>query len=96
MRFRFIGDPANKFDGPDELTKFDHSFSRFSWTDVRDPWVIAKLSGNAHFEAAADDISTDGGDPREALIAEAEGLGIDVDRRWSNATLERKIGEARA
>ena len=33
---------------------------------------------------------------REALVAEAEALGIKVDGRWSDATLEAKIAEQQA
>lgn len=33
-------------------------------------------------------------DLRRSLIAEAEALGIRVDRRWSNETLAAKIDEA--
>jgi hypothetical protein len=32
---------------------------------------------------------------KEALVAEAESLGIDVDKRWSVRTLESKISEAK-
>lgn len=54
MRFRFVGDPRNNGDGPDEFEKFGHVFSRDSWTDVDDPFVIGKMLNNPHFEVASD------------------------------------------
>lgn len=101
MKFRFIGDPAHNFDGPDAFEKFGLNFSRSEWTEVDDKWVISKLLGNAHFEVMSASMSglvapapVDAG--REALIAQAEALGVSVDRRWSNATLMLKISEAKA
>jgi hypothetical protein len=108
MKFRWIGDPRNNFDGPDIIEKFDHVFTRTDWTDVEDKSVIAKLIGHSHFESAAS-VKADAipaipanppkpviTDEREALIRDAEELGIAVDRRWSNLTLSAKIREALA
>lgn len=99
MKFRFIGDPRNNFDGPDVLEKFDHIFTRSDWTEVTDDFVIRKLLGSSHYES---DASMDAdpaikavSDEREALIKDAEDLGIAVDRRWSNLTLSAKIKESR-
>lgn len=99
MKFRFIGDPRNGGSGPDILEKFDHVFTRSDWTEVTDEFVIRKLLGSDHFEGDGS-IETDPaikavGDERETLIAEAESLGISVDRRWSNLTLRMKIRESR-
>lgn len=98
MKFRFVGDPRNNFSGPDALEKFGLNFNRTEWTEVSDAAVAAKLIGHSHFESAgafpdapAHNVETVGGDPREALIAEAEAFGIDVDRRWSNATIRKHI-----
>jgi hypothetical protein len=99
MKFRFIGDPNHNGSGPDILEKFDHVFTRSDWTDVEDKEAIRKLLGHSHFESFCDStfpaklaIS----DEREALIRDAEELGIVVDRRWSNLTLSSKIKEALA
>lgn len=98
MKFRFIGDPRNNFSGPDALEKFGLHFNRTEWTEVSDARVISKLLGHSHFESAgafpktgAPHVEAAAGDPREALIAEAEAIGIDVDRRWSNATIRKHI-----
>jgi hypothetical protein len=105
MKFRFIGDPKNGFSGPDAFEKFGLNFSRSEWTDVDDPVFVAKLLGSDHYEhagafapASAVPVlfAKNEDERRAALVSEAEALGIDVDGRWSNATLERKINEARA
>ncbi len=108
MKFRFIGDPKNGFSGPYAFEKFGLNFSRSEWTDVDDHVLIAKLLGSDHYEhagafapASAAPVShvnfaKNEDERRAALVSEAESLGIDVDGRWSNATLERKINEARA
>jgi hypothetical protein len=57
MRFRFVGDPRNNGDGPEEFEKFEHSFSRDKWTEVDDQFVIGKLINSRHFEA---EIASDG------------------------------------
>lgn len=96
MKFRFIGDPNNNGSGTDMIEKWEHVFNRSDWTEVQDAWVIRKLLGHSHFESAgavpvASPVVTD---EREALIRDAEELGIAVDRRWSNLTLSSKIREA--
>jgi hypothetical protein len=99
MKFRFIGDPRDNGSGPETVERFDHVFTRYGWTDVQDKEAVRKLLGHSHFESFSDStfpaklaIS----DEREALIREAEELGIAVDRRWSNLTLSAKIREALA
>ncbi len=78
------------------IEKWEHVFNRVDWTEVEDAAVIRKLLGHSHFESAgafpvaAPVVS----DEREALIRDAEELGIAVDRRWSNLTLSSKIREA--
>lgn len=93
MKFRFIGDPRNNFSGPDRFEKFGLQFSRTDWTEVTDKSLIAKLLNSSHYENGGA-FAEPAHDEREALIADAQSLGVDVDRRWSNATISAKIQQA--
>ena len=64
-RYRFIGDPLDGFDGPDRFEWMGVEFSRDEWADVSDPFMIAKLDGNSHFERE-DEASDDGDEPAQA------------------------------
>jgi hypothetical protein len=66
-RFKFIGDPSDKFSGPDVLELFGMKFPKGKPVGVKDKAHIAKLRGNSHFEEVSDDIATDG-----SLIGEEE------------------------
>jgi hypothetical protein len=52
-RFRFIGDPAHDFSGPDSIVLHGLVFGRIEWTDVPDD-LAPKLDRNSHFEREAD------------------------------------------
>lgn len=66
---------------------------------------IAKAEGNPHFEVigvkkkpvSAENMSAHDYDAmHDALVAEATGLGIRVDGRWSTARLESEISTAKS
>jgi hypothetical protein len=50
-RFRFIGDPRDNFSGPDVMEYELYTFPRDVWVTIKDPRLIAKLSGHSHYEA---------------------------------------------
>lgn len=109
-KFRFIGDPNDNLSGPDVLEMFGMKFPRDRWVHVPEGRECEKLSGNAHFDADyGDEIATDGsliepGPKRkvvatdakmDALLAEADAVGLKVDGRWSKARLEGEISAAK-
>lgn len=49
MQFRFIGDPNNKGDGPNESVHYGYRFNKGVPVEV-DEAVAAKLAKNSHFE----------------------------------------------
>lgn len=54
MRVRFVGNPANGFDGPDVLPLFGVEFVKGEWTEV-DASVFARLSRHSHFAVEGED-----------------------------------------
>lgn len=47
-------------------------------------------------ELEGEDDDEDGGEDIDALRAEAEGLGVKVDKRWKDAKLREEIAKAKA
>lgn len=103
MKFRFIGDPRHGGEGPASVDVGGVEIGRVEF--VRVPHAIAaKLAGNNHFESMADSDKPSAPAPRsepaaanpdkEALIAQAEALGVDVDRRWGVPRLVDEISKA--
>ncbi len=96
-KFRYIGDYP---EGKTELTVFGCVFS--PGAEIELPGKFAdKARGNRFFEEVAEaneeqprnrllDVVPDKGD----LIAQAEALGIKIDKRWSVEKIATKINEA--
>lgn len=59
--------------------------------------IIRKAPTNRFFSVVTDDqvAEEEGEEERAVLMAEAESLGVDVDRRWSDKTLRMKVAAAR-
>ena len=57
--------------------------------DVTTPHILMKVKGNPFFSASEDEDPKD--DEKDALQAQAEALGIDVDGRWGVAKLKAAI-----
>lgn len=97
MRFRFIGDPRHGGEGPAVIHFGDVAIGRVDFVEVP-PALAEKLSGNWHFESddSAPQMKVVTEATKDVLIAEAESLGIDVDRRWGVPRLEAEIDKALA
>ena len=47
---RFVGDPADDFSGPSNITMFGTDFEKGEFVTIDDPAVIRKVRGHSHFE----------------------------------------------
>jgi hypothetical protein len=97
MKFRYIGDYVA---GQNTCVAFGHTFSPGAVVDVTDAQAIKKLSNNRFFERAADpapvqqpgtDADAAAKKARAELIAKAESLGVEFDKRWSAAKIQDAI-----
>jgi len=50
VRVRFVGDPADDFSGPTNVSMFGQDFEKGEFTTIEDPTLIRKLRGHSHFE----------------------------------------------
>ncbi len=50
--FRYVGDPRNDGEGPDQVTIWGVTFPKGGDVTVTDEWLAERLAGNSHFEAA--------------------------------------------
>jgi hypothetical protein len=106
-KFRFIGDPNDNNSGPQRLNWEGLAFDRVNWTNVPDELAMRlfknthfECDGNpalivqppaspvaavvAQPAAAATDL-------RSSLLAQAEAMGVEVDKRWGVAKLQEAI-----
>lgn len=67
MKARFIGDPLDDHSGPRTLRLFGLTFQKGVWASIPSE-LDRKISGNSHFETAADDA-----DVTDATVDEIEG-----------------------
>jgi hypothetical protein len=65
--FKFIGDPAHKGHGPDEVQMFGHIFTRDAWTEVTNETAALKLMAHTHFAKAKPE---NDGEPKPAQVAQ--------------------------
>ncbi len=93
--FAYIGDHA-------ETALYGVVFRKGEPTPIPDDKteLLRKLPGNSHFVESRDYVQPDlpcneanATDYKDQLIAEAEKLGINADRRWGVAKLQRYIAE---
>ena len=79
MEARFIGDPANGFDGPRTITLFETTFTKGRWVGV-DEKHRTKLDGNCHFQVREDGVPDVPETPEieDVLIAEAADAEADI------------------
>lgn len=93
--FAYIGDHA-------ETALYGVVFRKGEPTPIPDDKTVLlrKLSGNCHFIESLDYVQPDlpgnevnAPDYKDELIAEAEKLGINADRRWGVAKLQKAIAE---
>lgn len=86
---RFVGDPADDFSGPSNVTMFGQDFEKGEFVTLTDEATIRKVRGHSHFEiegegrAKAKNIAKDELPPLglEALkeVAQAEGVAFEDD-----------------
>lgn len=51
MQVRYIGDPANKFEGPGEIDQYGYTFVKGEWQEVDDyDGYASKFKGNPTFQ----------------------------------------------
>ena len=86
MLFQFIGEYTNKR----TTINAGVDFVGREPSRVDDPELIRRLSNNPEFEAVDDTEKPD----LAALQAEAEALGVTVDKRWGEKRLLSEIGKA--
>lgn len=96
MKFRYIGDYVA---GKNTCDAFGYTFSPGAVVDVTDGQAIKKLSGNRFFErvdepapeAPGKDDADAAKKARADLIAKAESLGVEFDKRWSVQKIQDAI-----
>lgn len=91
---RFVGDPADDFSGPSNISMFGQDFEKGEFVTLKDPAVIRKVRGHSHFEIEGEgevrktETDTDelaalaggtGGLERLKEVAQAEGVEFEDD-----------------
>lgn len=64
--------------------------------EVGNPHILRKAAGNSFFDLDDEAHAPPEPDEKDTLVAEAEALGIDVDKRWGVARLTSEIEKAKA
>jgi len=92
MKARFIGDPRNNGEGAPALSFGGVTFAKGEWADVPAS-LVAKLTGNSHFEV---DANADGqADPDlDEARAQLDALGVKYHHKAGLAKLTALLDEA--
>ena len=96
--FQYIGDPLDEDDRTYGITAFGFEFTRGGQlVEVPESGVAEKLRGNRHFrEAELERSCLDTQTLKQALLKQADMIGVEVDRRWGVDRLKAAIAEAEA
>lgn len=103
MLITFVGNPQNRSDNRGSVTIGDVEFPLNVAVEVSEKPIFTKLRGNSHFRVEdrpveSTDASKSGKDDADAakkarvdLIAKAESLGVEFDKRWSVQKIQDAI-----
>lgn len=98
MQVRYIGDPAENFDGPQVIEQYDISFVKNEFVEVPDDHPQAqKFKGNRTFEVKGSDrpkVDVDPEDDVQELRDELERRGVKFHHREKADSLRAKLSKS--
>lgn len=101
MQVKFIGNPADPSDNRGFIVWAGERFELNVVRELPEGKAFAKIPTNSHFQVVEESwdhdptVTTTDTPDRAALIAEAETLGVKIDKRWSAEKIAKAIQQAK-